>query len=508
MLNINNYNDFYEDMLLESIENGESMFVISKELHDVLEKMVHPIAKKLLHTYMHGKEKKQTFIDIVNNKYDKFYFVMSNKVISFIKDKHVNIDDTSVYQTLISIHKKTILNKYKAEIKIGKLINKLFPDEFKPNGDKGNDIESFMNDYAMMFEIDEDMFDIVKGEDIIDWYDGDEYEKDNDSVSLRHSCMRYPPCAQFIEFYAINPTKVSMLILYSDGAKKKINARALLWNLSTIDYEDTDKKFMDRVYYNQNEHLIAMLSYAKKNEYLYKDKQNSAPDTKIFDPKENESKRIHMEILGMEVPNHVQMPYMDTMLMYNPFDKVLTNNEDVSYDYTALDGTDGESKLIYSNVYKEVFNTMSDRIKYSKQMKGYYKTEDLVHVKYYDFYTTKERFEEDKKNGHYVFSKKHDAYVLKTDVIYSKKHDDYLLIKDDDVVYIPYVSDALLREEIVFSDHLAQNIPIDDAIWVYRGAEKASYYITSKDDKTSDHFEYNGDYYMSYITKDEIDDQD
>lgn len=378
MLNLSNYNDFYEDMILESLAIGETMFVIGHDLFVILEKMEHPIAKKLLNTYMHGKDTKVTMIDIVNNKYDKFYFVMSDKANSFIEDKYGDELKDSAYSSLINLHKDTIYNKYKSEIRIGKLINKMFPGMFKSNGDKGNDIESFMNDYAMMFVVDETMFDVVKGKDIIKWYDSDMYENCTDSVSLGGSCMRYPFCSQFIEFYAINPSKVSMLILYSDETKKKINARALLWNLSTIDGKDTGRLLLDRIYYNKHDDLNSMLSYAKKKEYLYKNKQNSDPTTAIFDPKTNNSKRIYMEVKGMEVPSHVQMPYLDTMLMYNPLEKILTNNENVSYDFTALDSTDGESKLIYSEYYDEVLNIMSDKVVFSKRDNIYYKKDDIL----------------------------------------------------------------------------------------------------------------------------------
>ena len=98
-----------------------------------------------------------------------------------------------------------ILKKSRSSLKLGKFINKLFPNKYN-----SQQIEMFTNVFKSL-ATDSDVIKEVIGEDIKKWYLEDNYfEKVG---SLGSSCMRYEECQDYFDIYTENPDVCKMLIL-------------------------------------------------------------------------------------------------------------------------------------------------------------------------------------------------------------------------------------------------------------------------------------------------------
>jgi len=110
-----------------------------------------------------------------------------------------------------------------------------------------------------------DGYKIVSGEDIIKYYSEDMLNKtykDGDkeykyhSTELLNSCMVNKK--DHLKLYALNPNKIRLVVKLVNG---KVDARALLWNLSSEDYD----YFLDRVYFNSAEDRSALTTWVREN---------------------------------------------------------------------------------------------------------------------------------------------------------------------------------------------------------------------------------------------------
>ena len=110
-----------------------------------------------------------------------------------------------------------------------------------------------------------DGYKIVSGEDIIKYYSEDMLNKtykDGDkelpyySTELLNSCMVNKK--EHLKLYALNPDKIRLVVKLVNG---KVDARALLWNLSNTDYD----YFLDRVYFNSAEERSALTTWVREN---------------------------------------------------------------------------------------------------------------------------------------------------------------------------------------------------------------------------------------------------
>lgn len=117
---------------------------------------------------------------------------------------------------------------------IGRLLNKF---NWKPYLDRC-DIERISNFVSGWGE--ELNVEIWDSERIREGYLEDNYAEELDCISstLHHSCMRFPECQDFFEFYERAHTKIVVAL----DEKKKICARALLWKINDSLY------FLDRIY--------------------------------------------------------------------------------------------------------------------------------------------------------------------------------------------------------------------------------------------------------------------
>lgn len=363
---INNYNDYIIDTILESIKNDEFSLILSDKLIQILVNIDHDISYKLLGSQSNTNEKfKITLLDIDDdnndiNNFDKIIFMQSNKVYddlnkhikSIVGGDDISLDDANSFIIRRRSDIFKILNKNKVTSTIGRVINKLYPNEF-PNAGKINSIESFIDKFKAERTKNMSIFKLVEGDDIIKYYNSDNYDSDSlDGTSLGSSCMRYNKCSNYIKFYSINNLK--MLILMSNDEQDKIIGRALVWP-NVIINGDTNRIFMDRIYTTYSSDVYKFKEYANKKGWLYKSNQNRDPNEYIFDPLINDTKKLNLEVHNIIESN--SYPYLDTIKFLDLKNNILTNN--YSKEFYNLESTKG------GYYYKEksyVYNLSKDEI--------------------------------------------------------------------------------------------------------------------------------------------------
>lgn len=218
----------------------------------------------------------------------------------------------------------------KSEIGVGRFVRRILDKAGEKVSDK--DLEEFVNKYKSIIQIRKEAFlrfKIVSEEDIRKFYSSENYESMDGS--LGNSCMRYEKCQKYLDIYVRNPEQVKMIILVSRQDENKISGRALLWT------DNLGRKIMDRIYTNNSADETLFKEYAIKNEFLYKEKQDSNEDTKfLLNGKVADDQEI---VIKLPSYDYNYYPYMDTFKNYSPNGK-LSNYNDGSYDYN-LEETDG-----------------------------------------------------------------------------------------------------------------------------------------------------------------------
>lgn len=360
---INNYDDYAVDIILEKFKFDEIILLISQELISILDAMEHPIAKKIMSINDEISFKsKITLLDIDRSdedKLDNISFTTSTKAIeNLIKDYNLKLDDEYSIDSsknnfiffYLRHYKEDILKKGKnrSVTSLGKVVNKLFPEQYKASGKPGEDIESFVNEYKSII-VNNKTFEMVYGNDIVYWYNEDHYNKKGGS--LNSSCMRYEECDAYLSFYSNNKNKVSLLILKDIKDDSLIRGRALIWKLN----EPKDRIFMDRIYTVYDSDINLFINYAKENKWLYKNKQNYITD-EIADPVDGKVSNIQLVVNG--VSSNDEYPFLDTLCYYD--DDTLSNKTDgLDAEYLKLlhDTEGGFDKIgYYSNYYGEWIN--------------------------------------------------------------------------------------------------------------------------------------------------------
>ena len=218
-------------------------------------------------------------------------------------------------------------------IKIGRLSRAILTAAKISFTDK--DIENFTNLYKATFDSVKDnlnKFDIVKGNDISNWYHYENYKNEGDAEgTLGSSCMTGHP--SFLKIYTKNEKKVRLLVLLEDG---KICGRSLVWKL---DKSPCDAEyFMDRVYTNRDYEVNKFTQYAEKNGWLYKQSMTCGDSWAV------KFKYNRKEVLG-EISvkidgKHPKYPYMDTLFCLNKDKDELSNVP--SWKCYRLWDTDGD----------------------------------------------------------------------------------------------------------------------------------------------------------------------
>ncbi len=263
-------------------------------------------------------------IDELNKLLNGNYFV--EKKYSHIKwkSKLFSIDNECLYETDHLTKNKD--NVKPSPFKIGRFVNALLTKagvEFSPK-----DIEAFVDKFkAEMMKrknIFETNFEIVKGEDIREYYLEDKYY-DNEEGTLAGSCMKGNECQEYLNIYVENDDVVSLIIFRSEHDRELITGRALLWD-ATLESTNEKIKFMDRVYVNKSNDIELFKQFAIKNGYYYKHKQDYSETPLMFDNKvlSVEDSKIHVDI---NPGNYELYPYIDTVKYHIMSKGILKNYE-------------------------------------------------------------------------------------------------------------------------------------------------------------------------------------
>ena len=354
------YDDYMLDMITEAVNADEMKLLISQKLKDLLSSInSHPIAMNILqNSNTNTNDFKISFVDIDDSdpkKKDMVSFMVSNKVINLAAKslgteikRGEEISDTEIKQ----FRRKVYLNQDdyygvsgRSITKIGRLVGKLFPNEYKQSGDPGNDIESFVNMYKAAR--DTSNFEIVSGTGVTYWYNGERYVEGGGS--LNNSCMRHSNCEDYLEFYVINTDKISLLILKDVENDEKIRGRAILWQLDS----PSGRTFMDRIYTSKDSDIILFQDFAKENGWLYKKYQSMDAEGPWVDTKTGSETYITLQVDDLEDPGDGGYPYMDTMKYFDG--DTVANDRDAVDDSKTLESTSGgaEEEGEWNDFYDE-----------------------------------------------------------------------------------------------------------------------------------------------------------
>ncbi len=221
------------------------------------------------------------------------------------------------------------------KIKIGRLVRSILKDAKVSFADK--DIEDFvikwkakinkLNNIDMFFEL-------VSGDNIINWYDEDNYE--SSMGTLGSSCMRYSQCSDYFHIYT-SCKNCQLLILKSEDNDTKIRGRALIWKTTT------GIIFMDRVYTTDNELSQVFKEYAKKNGWSYKKVDNSNTIFNLISPNGdiNDQPNIDVDVDFGLISENDRFPYVDTLKFFYYDDQFISNKQNKYKNHLVLDDTDG-----------------------------------------------------------------------------------------------------------------------------------------------------------------------
>lgn len=231
-------------------------------------------------------------------------------------------------------------NNLRTEIKIGRLIRKIFEQEkfaskleahrIDYRCDKTLDelVELFTNAYKCQTKrLFDENFDsklvLLSGEDIRTFYDQDNYLPGKGS--LHESCMRYSKCSSYLDIYTKNPDVCQMLVFMEDN---KIGMRALVWKLTN------GKTYMDRVYSARYADSKIFIDYARKNNWLYNETIFTSPE-------------VNDLVVNLQNVNFDNYPYMDTFHYISMSDKKLAKDySNISDEIRRLRSQEGGWSVI------------------------------------------------------------------------------------------------------------------------------------------------------------------
>lgn len=378
---IDNFNDFNEDLLLESI--NESMLYFSKRLRSLIDNIDSPIASKL--TSVLGTDIKHdvTFVDsdapVGYVTFNTMSNVMKKTAANWLDQiKHIDKQyDPEIVDNVWNRDDnygdiKVYLNKSRNSVKIGRLVNRLFPQEFK---DK--EVEDFVNKYKSQIENLSERFVIVEGDDIAKWYREDTYMKQ--SGHLGNSCMKNAP-ADYFNIYTQNPQVCRMLILIENN---QLKGRALIWKIENIRVR-TDSStsevpefeyFLDRQYTFLDSDVIKFKDYAKEQGWAYKrDRSHNSPFGVMFDGNDYE---LNMDST-LNAGEYNNFPYVDTLKSFYPYTLIMTNDGKVgAYKLDQIDGTHGTNG-VWSEWLEEYVDR--DESKWSDYLDTWILEEDSIQL--------------------------------------------------------------------------------------------------------------------------------
>lgn len=513
----NNEDEFLE-FLFENYNKSTLKLLLSAKLIIKLRKIKHEISKELLK--LDDNKNYEFKISYVSNteKPDTLSFMTVNKIIY---DQYDDPDTNPFY------------NKKRSEISIGRFITKIFEKKFPasklknaPILDLPNDIESFIMMYKATYDNNTN-FELVKGEDIRYFYSLENYaaEAKETSNKLGGSCMRYDKCQPFFDIYVKNIDKVQMLILHdnietTNDGRFKIKGRAIVWKLDKLNYENTDRYFMDRIYTVNEDDSYKFINYAKEQGWLYKERQYFGREYKIVDPINNTTEWVLMEV-NTKSYSYDHYPYMDTLSLF--ISGTLSNEiqSDVGYELNSTDGSydDLERNTVFSRYHEEEIE--EDEATWCEFSNDWCRRDDAVYLDNRGEYCTPDTNTFDFNGRTYliddgVYDEINSEYILEDDAVHSEYDDCWM--NNEEAIYIEYMSDYVLPKHSEYSDYENRELLKDDAVYsnilksfIHKDNEVEFFTtlnsdgegneidITHEDEKESTIFEFDGKWYSEDI---------
>jgi hypothetical protein len=343
---------------------------ISEDLREILKKISNESKlAKLLLTKRHKVE------NLVENHVNFIGLSKSDKSkISYLTIDRIEKMDPSEYWS----------SSRRYQIKPGGLISKIFKNI------SNQDIEIFSNSFKSI-SIEGDMkFEIVEGDNIRKFYDGDYYS--SNYGSLGNSCMKYDKCQKYLDIYVKNTGTIKMLVMLNNDGY--LMGRSLLWH-------NGDTKVMDRIYTENDEMLSGFFKrWADKNGYMYKKNQNWNTSMMFINKGKEELHQLSFKIEG----DYNYYPYFDTFKFYNTSSNLLYNYNPGQSDVVILCSPDGDC-------------LPSDYLLEDDIDRNYYYSGDMINLQYCDITVNRNKC---------VYSDVNDCYILKEDSIFEENLRDYI----------------------------------------------------------------------------------
>ncbi len=316
-MKLKDYNNYLnENMEVDEIEKRKAealashmRLYLSKEFATILKRIDDKdgIANDLLTLSKKPIQFDISFID-KSDKNDTITFLQTNRAKRIEKEKNIDLSKSR--------------NDYTSEIwttplrqptGIGRFVKKIFEDKYS-----AKQIEDFVNEYKAKYEEKNEKMKIVYGEDIRYWYDQSRYAPGGGP--LNGSCMRHKEKSPFLEIYVDNPESIGMLILLDDN--QKLLGRALVWfNL----IKEPKRTFMDRIYTANDHDVNTFKDYAKKNGWLYKNKQVFNDATYI--DSRDDSKHTLTLSARLKAKDYKYYPFLDTLSVFTPETGRISSNQ-------------------------------------------------------------------------------------------------------------------------------------------------------------------------------------
>jgi hypothetical protein len=424
---ITNFNLFSESLLLESIIN-ESILYYSRDTRSVLKRLKdNEIAKDLLSVEKTDIKPDITFVNLDKEKDGYLSFITMRNAAKLISDRYPHLDymdkrpDIALADELWDLRDSSsgaeVYDKSRNSIKIGKLVNKIFPGKYT---DK--DIEEFVNKFKASID-GSDVFELVDGTDIDHWYNYKNYVDENKG-NLGNSCMKSK--SGLFGIYNENPDVCKLLILKEDD---KISGRALVWKLKSIKRMRTEVEgvewFMDRQYTNNDSDVEKFRNYAKEKGWAFKTNNNHHSFTNVTFNGEEFNAELEVEV---KAKDYRRYPYMDTFRRFDPNTGILYNDDERESDNEGqyiLEDTGGGYEEIEGGFWSEWHDRMipEDEAVYSEPYSDYLLRDYAVRV-YVGSSRRRGWYSED--DDDIVYDEYSDEYVHVDDAVYSEIYGNWI----------------------------------------------------------------------------------
>lgn len=225
-----------------------------------------------------------------------------------------------------------------------------------------------------------------------------------------------------IKWYSDNPQSVQLLILVDED--EKLIGRALVWKLQDP-YINNNIEFeylMDRIYYINDSDVDKFKDFAIEKGWAYKGRQSME---EYYDIWFNGEKVTGYPTIRVKMDNEERSgyPYLDTLQFYDPYSKILSNDEDFG-EYQLNDTSGGYStRGEYSEYHGETIP--EGRYVWSDYHNSYLWDDRAVFLDYRDEYVVDDVTVYSDYHGKTLLFDT-DSYYSEEDAVWSEDYQDYL----------------------------------------------------------------------------------